>query len=290
MPFAARLQELRSDREHGASWMARRAVETLVEVSEEEVGSAYAFLDRLLSAGRELAGSRPGVGAVEAAVGRLLASVHSTAHLELPELRRLFQEEAEALLDSRRRAAASIAIQLSPELTDVLVLTHSASATVREALLHTPPERVFCTVSEPAGEGRAFARELGEAGIEVELVEDADARETLRHASLFLVGADTVFRDGTLCNKAGTHALAQAAADEGVRMIVASEVIKLAPIAAADAPALTGPGRAHFDFTPPHLIDEIVTEEGVFEIDELPALVDRTPFLREGYALLLGSS
>jgi hypothetical protein len=30
----------------------------------------------------------------------------------------------------------------------------------------------------------------------------------------------------------------------------------------------------------------VVTEEGSFVVEEIPALVDRTPFLREGYALL----
>ena len=83
------------------------------------------------------------------------------------------------LIDSRDRAAAAIAIQLAPSLTDAFVLTHSASATVREAVLHTPPERVFCTVSAPFEEGRAFAEDLRAAGLDVELVDDADAEQAL---------------------------------------------------------------------------------------------------------------
>ena len=39
--------------------------------------------------------------------------------------------------------------------------------------------------------------------------------------------------------------------------------------------------------TPPELLSEIVTEEGSVTPDEVGALVDRTPFLRDGYALLL---
>jgi translation initiation factor 2B subunit (eIF-2B alpha/beta/delta family) len=278
-----RVEELRRDRQHGASWMARRAVEALTDVAGEQAASGEELLQKLVAAGRELSGSRPGVGAVAGAVGRLLAAAQVHVQLDTEQLRQLVREEAEGLVDGRRRAGASIAIQLQERLCDAVVLTHSASATVREALQHTPPERVICTVSSPQEEGREFAEELREAGLEVELVEDAKALRELEWATLLLVGADTVFRCGTLCNKAGTRGLAEAAADAGVPTIVACEVIKLAPIDAADAPPLTS---GTFDLTPPELIDQVVTEEGAYPSDEIRALVDRTPFLRDGYTLL----
>jgi translation initiation factor eIF-2B subunit delta len=278
-----RVEELRRDRTHGASWMARRAVEALVEVSQQEAAHGEELLAKLVVAGRELAGSRPAAGAVAGAVGRLLAAAQRHAQLEAEQLRQLLAEEAEGLVDGRRRAAASIAIQLQDRLRDAVVLTHSASATVREALLRTPPERVICTVSSPQEEGRLFAKELRDAGLEVELVDDAKAPRELEWASLFLIGADTVFRCGTVCNKTGTRELAEAAADVNVPAIVACEVIKLAPVDAADAPIVEAP---EFDLTPPELVDRIVTEEGSYLAEEIRALVDRTPFLHEGYALL----
>jgi translation initiation factor 2B subunit (eIF-2B alpha/beta/delta family) len=278
-----RVAELRADREHGASWMARRAVEALAEVAREPAASGDELLERLVNAGRELADSRPGVGAVAGAVGRLLAATAANVQLEVEDLQRLVGEEAESLVDGRRRAGASIAIQLRERLEDAVVLTHSASATVREALLHTPPAHVVCTASSPQDEGRAFAEELRSNGLEVELVEDDEAPARLEWASLLLLGADTVFHDGTLCNKTGTRTLAEAAADESVPVVVACEVIKLAPIDAGDAPALTA---EEFELTPPVLVDSVVTEEGTVSPDEIGALVDRTPFLREGYALL----
>ena len=94
-------------------------------------------------------------------------------HLDVDELRRLIGEEANGILESRVRAAASIAIQLQDRLKDAVVLTHSASATVREALVHTPPARAICTVSEPVGEGRAFADDLRGEGLNIDLVEDS---------------------------------------------------------------------------------------------------------------------
>jgi translation initiation factor 2B subunit (eIF-2B alpha/beta/delta family) len=280
-----RIEELRSDRQHGGSWMARRAVEALAEVAEQPADSSEPLLASLISAGRELAESRPGVGAVAGAVGRLLAAASGNVQLEVDQLRQLVREEAESLVDGRRRAAAAIAIQLRERLEDAIVLTHSASATVREALVLTPPERVICTVSSPQDEGRPFSEELREAGLQVELVEDDQAPQQLEWASLLLVGADTVFRCGTVSNKAGTHALAQAAADQGVPMVVACEVIKLAPMDASE----THLEHGLFDLTPPELIDRVVTEEGAYLAEEIRALVDRTPFLQEGYDLLRGS-
>ena len=257
-----------------------------MEVAGQPAASSEALLANLVAAGRELAWSRPGVGAVAGAVGRLLAAAYRQAHLDADELRCVVREEAQALVDGRRRAAASIAIQLRERLTDAVVLTHSASATVREALLLTPPERVLCTVSYPFEEGRGFAEELAGAGLDVDLVDDEEAPGALAEASLLLVGADTVFRDGTLCNKVGTRHLAATAADELVPTVVACEVIKLAPVDADQAPKPAGVAQTLFDLTPPHLIEQVVTEEGTFASDDVGALVDRTPFLREGYALL----
>jgi translation initiation factor 2B subunit (eIF-2B alpha/beta/delta family) len=102
-----------------------------------------------------------------------------------------------------------------------------------------------------------------------------------------LIGADTVFRDGTICNKVGTTELAKAAADADIPTVVAAEVIKLAPVPGSQAPELADIERSLFELVPPELVTEIVTEEGVYTTDELAALVDRIPFLGEGYALVM---
>jgi methylthioribose-1-phosphate isomerase len=283
----AAVAELTADREHGASWMARRTVETLLEVAEQPFQSSSELFDTLVDAGRKLAESRPGVGAIAGAAGRVLAAANAHRFLEPDELRRLVEEEARSILHSRERAAASIAVQLQEKIDGKVVLTHSASATVREALVHGAPARAICTVSEPVGEGRAFAEDLRGAGLTVDLVDDAEGPLALETADVFLIGADTVFRCGTLCNKIGTTALAEAAQKHGVPTIVACEIVKLAPIEAASAPEQSEAERELFELTSPDLLSEIVTEEGCFAPDEIAALVDRTPFLRDGYALLL---
>ena len=141
-------------------------------------------------------------------------------------------------------------------------------------------------MSSPVEEGRTLVAELTEAGIDAELVEDADAPGRVKEADVVLLGADTVFRDGTVCNKIGTIPLALAARDAEVPVVVAAELIKLAPVPGAHAPDLADFERELFELIPADLITEVVTEEGAFAPDDLASLVDRVPFLREGYELI----
>jgi translation initiation factor 2B subunit (eIF-2B alpha/beta/delta family) len=276
------VDELRSDRTHGGSWMARRAVEALLEVIEAPASTTADFLDRLVATGRELATARPAMGAIAHAVGRVVAAANTASQLEVDDLRQLVTEEANGLIAARDRAAASIAIHLGPVLRDALVLTHSASATVREAVVHTRPACVYCTISAPFEEGRLFAEDLRQEGLRVEIVPDGEVERALESTSLVLLGADTVYADGAVTNKIGTRALAEAARAAHVRTIVACEILKLAAVpspSTAEEPDLR-------DTTPPELLDEIVTEEGSVPPEDIGSLIERTPFLRDGYRLL----
>lgn len=284
--FQETVAELRDDRRHGASWMARRGIEALAEVAKEHEGSCEELVDELRDAARQLAAARPGVGAIAGAAGRLIAGIRHETHIEHEALCQLVQEEALALNEGRIRAPASIAVQVRDRFEDGVVLTHSASATVREALQHGSPRKVLCTVSSPVEEGRAFADELRESGLDVELVEDADAPERVSETTVVLIGADTVFRDGAICNKVGTTPIAKAAQAAGIPTVVAAEIVKLVPVPGAQAPDLADFERELFELVSADLLTEIVTEEGAFPAEEVGVLVDRVPFLREGYELV----
>jgi translation initiation factor 2B subunit (eIF-2B alpha/beta/delta family)/8-oxo-dGTP pyrophosphatase MutT (NUDIX family) len=263
--LAERVAQIADDRTHGASWLAAQALNALIEAVE--------LGEDPLEAARELAGARPTVGAITGALARVLGAARTPEQVA---------DEVHALLAARARAPRAIAVLLASDVDGKVVMTHSASATVREALVHTPPARVVCTASEPIGEGRPFVEALRREGLAVDLVADEDAAHAVTTVDLVLVGADTVFRDGALANKAGTRDLAKAAKEAGVPVVVAAELIKLAPVDART------PDEDLFDLTPPDSIDRLVTEEGVYTPDEIASLVDRTPFLRDGYALLRG--
>jgi translation initiation factor 2B subunit (eIF-2B alpha/beta/delta family) len=259
-----RVKLIQLDHRHGAGWLARQAVEALAD--------AVAGGADPLETGRALVAARPEIGAISGAVGRVLAAARSPEQIA---------EEAAALVALRDRAANSIAVLLSPDLKGT-VMTHSASSTVREALVHTPPDRIVCTVSGPEGEGRPFAEDLEGEGLTIEVVADEDAEHAVESVELLLLGADAVFEDGSLVNKTGTSGLAEAAHGAGVPVVVACETFKLAPYEASD------PKGARWDLTPPECIDRYVTEEGAYHPSDIGVLVDRTPFLRAGAALLRG--
>jgi translation initiation factor eIF-2B subunit delta/methylthioribose-1-phosphate isomerase len=264
--LAERVERIAKDDKHGASWLAREAVEAVAEAIE--LGQDP------LPLARELVRARPAMGAIAGALGRVIAAGRSPEQMA---------DEARALVEARERAAKAIAVLLSPSIEGV-VMTHSASATVTEALLHTPPERVVCTASEPGGEGRELVEELRDAGLAADLVDDSDAEHAVGTVNLLLIGADTIFRDGSLMNKVGTAGLAETGKKAGLPVIVACEVIKLSPAAARD------PGEKRFDLTAPKYIDRYVTEEGAYAPDEIASLIDRTPFLRDGHKLLADES
>jgi len=260
-----RVERIAADDRHGGSWLAKEAVEAVVEAAR--------LGEDPLATARRIVAAKPGIGAIAGALGRVLLAGRTPEQLV---------EEANALIAGRERAAAAIAVLLSQELTEKIVMTHSASATAREALLHAHPARVVCTVSEPFGEGREFSEELAAAGLTTDLVADEDAEQAVGTVDILLLGADTVFRDGSLLNKAKTNGLTKAAKKARVPVIVACEVLKLAP----DDPCK--PDDERVELTPPDQIDRIVTEEGEFVAEEISVLIDRTPFLREGYELLRG--
>ena len=260
--LAEKIDLVEHDDRHGASWLAREAVEAVslaVDLGEDPVEVA-----------RTLVQARPAMGAIAGALGRVVASGRSGEQI---------QEEARALIEARERAGKAIAVLLSPQIHGV-VMTHSNSATVREVIEHTPPARLVCTVSDPGGEGRELAEALRGSGLAVDIVEDADGEHAVETVDMLLLGADTVFRDGSLVNKVGTAGLAKRAKKKGVPVVVACEVIKLAPEDPRD------PGEERFDLTEPKRIDLYVTEEGAHPPEDIAALIDRTPFLRDGYSLL----
>ncbi|MGE5691626.1 MAG: hypothetical protein ACM33B_13815, partial [Pseudomonadota bacterium] len=99
-----RVLELRADRRHGASWMARRAVEAVVEEAVSDGATSAELLERLTDAARELATSPPENCTVRSARGRLVGAASATSDLPPDELARLVTEHGSSLVAARERA------------------------------------------------------------------------------------------------------------------------------------------------------------------------------------------
>jgi len=100
--FAQRVEELREDRRHGGSWLARRAVEALLEVAHDDAETCGELHARLVAAGRELAQLHATLHA-RVAVGLLVrrrVDRHEQDPLEIQRHQRLLR--ADQMTEMRR--------------------------------------------------------------------------------------------------------------------------------------------------------------------------------------------
>jgi translation initiation factor 2B subunit (eIF-2B alpha/beta/delta family) len=169
------IEAIAADRIHGAGYLARKALGVLALVSPETRPDA----------GRRLAGLRPEMPAIAAAVAEALAAgdVRTVIRRADAERRRVALSAMRAL---RRRRVATI----------------SNSSLVARALVYAGPILVQVVVSGPADEGHALVADLCAAGLHAEAV-GLDALD----AEIAVVGCDAVFDDGTFVNRRGTKAL-----------------------------------------------------------------------------------
>ena len=87
--------------------------------------------------------------------------------------------------------------------------------------------QVFTTETRPRFQGRKTARELAKAGIPVAHAVDSAAKYALDGATIFLFGADAVFRSGFILNKVGTGIFCVVAAHYRVPTYCAVHTLKV---------------------------------------------------------------
>lgn len=141
------------------------------------------------------------------------------------------------------------------------VLTISRSGTVRQVLASARgprrPRKVVVLESRPGGEGRTLARELQRAGLVVELIPDREGSARASRADLLLIGADSIFADGSVLHKVKTRSLALAAQRAGVPVVVAAGTAKYVPYRRSVRRI-----SSWFDRTPARAIREYWTDRG----------------------------
>lgn len=112
------------------------------------------------------------------------------------------------------------------------VLIHSYSGSL-EALLRTAaaliPFELHVTESRPYRESRRLIEAISDSAIPVTLYSDAAVAIAVSQVDLVIVGADTIFVDGSFANKTGSLPLAMACKRADVPLYVASELSKVYP-------------------------------------------------------------
>lgn len=267
---APTVETIEEDTDHGSAWLSVRALSVLRDragslATDVKTGAGDGW-DELAAIADDLRAARPSMTVLENRINRVMADASdqrtatAVKRAAIADIERAFEVDAGAA----REAAA---------LLDGTVLTLSRSGTVLDALRQVD-EPVVVAESRPAREGCGVAEALAAADREVTLITDAAVAHVFstRSIACVLVGADTVFPDGSVLNKIGTRGIAIAAAHEGIPVyaVAASDKISFAedgdfedgnPEVVYDGPEGIDVANPTFDRTPSELVT-VVTENG----------------------------
>jgi len=267
---APTVETIEEDGDHGSAWLSVRVLEVLrdrASVLATTDGEGEDEWDELAALAGDLRAARPSMTVLENRINRAMAEANDQRTATAVErtavagIERAFEVDAGAA----REAAA---------LLDGTVLTLSRSGTVLDALRRADLEEIVVAESRPAREGCGVAEALAAADREATLIIDAAVAHVFstRSIACVLVGADTVFPDGSVLNKVGTRGIAIAAAHEDIPVYAVAASDKIStddepdfeegdPEAVYDGPEGIGVANPTFDRTPSELVT-VVTENG----------------------------
>ncbi len=225
--FKRGLEKIRTDHSHGATELARKALNLLGESAKEiEVESTGEAIEVLLARSDEVVVLRPGMAPI-ANLAMMWAS-HLEEHNDqsLGYARKAWSAQAGWIIENTREAVARTADNAVELVKDgMTVMTHSLSSTLVGAFrqLAGRDVRVIVTESRPQNEGYWLAKVLSEIGVHHDLVTDAQIGLAVQDADLVLFGAESLSFEGNVINKVGTHLLALAAREVDVPCYVCCE-------------------------------------------------------------------
>ena len=257
------------DHQSGATHLAERALrafDLLVASGTLDAASVRELAKRLEEA-------QPAMASV-----RNVARLAAKFLLETPDAWPAFVGSMQRELDEGRRKAGRHFLKLLEAPATILTLSRSTNVFECVGAAHQKGlvREVFVLESRPLREGVEFARDLHDAGVPVSVIADGAAGAFVGGATLGLTGADTVFLDGGVVNRAGTHGLAALCRAAGKPFYVACETFKIDTTRSAKdwrPPPEQDPREVveelparnpYFDLTPPVLVTGLVTERGVY--------------------------
>lgn len=293
------VEEIKSDKVHGASQLARQAVGVLKLVAEHsQADSTSEFLLELKAVGERLMSARPAMAPLFNIVGRFLGALSRLSPDETLDIVKSFAlSRADELASASLQAVARIVNYGSELIADGdRIMTHSYSSTVvavlKEAFAKDKHIEVIATRSGPGRTGERIARELGLEGLPVTFIDDTAIGLYISTVNKAMVGADRVCADGNIINGIGTFQLALAARKAGIPFYVLCETLKFDPklksgevdLEEKEPAEVVAPGKLPpqvrvknpcFDITPLELITAIATENGLLNREEVIGYMEK---------------
>ena len=293
------IDEIKNDKIHGASELARQAANVLrVAAERSQANNAEEFWLEQKMVGERLMSARPAMAPVFNIVERLLDIIsEKVTEMKLDSIRRLTISKADEIIESSIQAVAQIAEHASKLIASGdIIMTHSCSSTVIETLKKAFTRdgniEVIATRSGPGRTGERTAQQLGLYGIPVTFIDDTAMGLYISKVNKVVVGADRICADGKIINGIGTYQLALAAERASLPFYVLCETLKFDPRLRGDEVDLeekepsevAKPGilpsevrvkNPYFDITPLELVTGIVTENGLLTLQDVITYIEK---------------
>lgn len=238
MSDTARIDQLTGDiaanRVPGGSAFARAAAELImlrVSALPDSAGptEVRGTVDEV---SRWVATTKPSMAVVRNVADLARSAVAGTDSVETVGLKLAVCEAMRGYIAHSAEALAAAARTAAELVTDgTTVLVHSYSASLEAMLLVAARNgtsfRLLVTESRPYRESRRLIEAIADSAIDVTLYSDAAVAIAAQASDLAIVGADSVFMDGSFANKTGSLPLGLACQDGGTPLFVVTELSKI---------------------------------------------------------------
>jgi translation initiation factor 2B subunit (eIF-2B alpha/beta/delta family) len=238
----ARIEELTDDiaanRVPGGSAFARAAAELIaLRVADLPDSAGIDTVRRTIAdISRWTADTKPSMAVVRNVADLAQSVAAETGFTDAGVLRAALDTAMRGFMSRSERAVAALGDHVDlviGEGSTVLIHSYSASleAMLRAAVARKVTFRLLVTESRPYRESRRLIEAVVEAdtagAVDLVVYSDAGVCIAASEADVALIGADTVYSDGSFANKTGSMPLALACRDNGVPLYVATELAKV---------------------------------------------------------------
>ncbi len=269
------IEKVKNDRQNGASHLALQSLEILKTAAyQSSAVSPQLWAEEIIGYGHLLIEARPAMTPISSLVNEFISIIRIKAagcENEPAALKQLASSASDQIAEDFRLARKT-AVQEAATLikNSSIIMTCSFSSTVYDALILAQKQdkdfRVTATRSyfNNRSYGEMTCDHLSKHQISCDICADNEIPRLAASADMILLGADTVFADGSLINGYPSLKLAQAASEAGTPLFSICDRYKY-----RDTPNEAETWEAGFEKIDAGLITYFITEYGLLMPSEI---------------------
>jgi len=282
------LNDITADHHSGAWEVARKAIQCVESLVQEEAGcSASQLSEKIFKISAAILKAQPGMAQLANFFNTIFNTIDAETSGDAIVLSRKIVGDVRRFRELATNAVDKVA-EYGAELIeeDSQVLIHSNSSTIFETISKAANAgktfQILLTESRPIAEGKVCAAKLAKIGVTGTFFVDAAVSKAVERADLILLGADTL-SEISLVNKIGTLAICLLAREMMVPCYSSCESSKFVPQKLIprrepvrdslevwqNPPEGISIDSYYFDEIALELFSGIITEEGILSYQEI---------------------